>query len=695
MGNFSTPLNKIEIIKQLPVFGKLGWFEWLKIAGRSNLTEYKKGEIICREGSPADAFYCLVSGRIQAYTIQPNGQKQNVEFIHRGMYFGIISLLTGEGHSLTFEAMNDSLILRIEKADFSGILDSIPRLAIEFSRSLSRRLRSRESPVKLIFESTVIAVYGAVKASGSSTHAINLALNLERETGKKVILVNISSVSAGTDSGFTSGLASPRWKKEGVELKNIVNEHQKIVDNISRWQLKIDLLKVVFDPSDSWLISQISHFVSFLANNYHYVVVDLPNEMDDVVLKTLTQSDVVHLVAHDRQEDLKSTRQVLDRLRESLGEKFSPEKNQVIISNLGPKGSLSTEEITRALDYKSFKLFPHISQEDLEEPLEVQDIMVPVLLSGSVYAQATRRMARQIGGVLVGLVLGGGAALGIAHIGVIRVLEKEGIPIDVVVGSSIGALIASLWVAGKNADEIELIAREFGTRASMSKLLDFTISKGGFVSGHNITRWLRRHLGDKTFYDTRLPFMAVAYDLLRREEMVIEQGSLVDAVRQSIAIPGVITPITRNGRLIIDGGVVNPLPTNVVASLGIKRIIAVNVLQTPYDVIRGYEALEKQRKEDQAIPFFKDPLKFLGVRAGGILRKLFYPNIPDIIVSSLQAVDYVIAEQSAQQADVLIHPDLAGINWFEFYYVDRMIKQGEEAAYRHLDSIKKLIREHP
>lgn len=695
MTDFQVPLNKIEIIKQLPVFGKLGWFELLKIAGRSNLVEYKKGEIICREGSPADAFYCLVSGRVQAYIVRPNGQKQNVEFIHRGMYFGIISLLTGENHSLTFEAMNDSLILRIEKADFSGILDSIPRLAIEFSQSLSRRLRSRESPVKLIFESTVIAVYGALKASGSSTHAVNLALNLECETGKKVVLVNIHSLSSGTDSNSAGSLASPRWKKKGVELKNIIGEHQKILDSISRWQLKIDLLNVFFDASDPWIVGQISHFVSFLANNYHYVVVDLPNEMDDAVLKTLTQSDIVHLIAHDRQEDLQSTRQVLGRLKESLGQKFAPEKTQVIISNLGPKGSLSTDEITKALDYESFKVFPHIVQEDLGEPLETEDIILPVLLSRGAYARIIRRMARQIGGVLVGLVLGGGAALGIAHIGVIRVLEKEGIPIDLVVGSSIGALIGCLWAGGNNADEIELIAREFGTKASMSKLLDFTVSKGGFVSGRNITRWLKRHLGDKTFHDTRLPFIAIAYDLLKREELVIGHGSLVDAIRQSIAIPGVITPITRDGRLIIDGGVVNPLPTNVVASLGIKKIIAVNVLQTPHDVIRGYEAFERKLKEDQAIPFLKSPLKFLGVRAGGILRKLFYPNIPDIIVSSLQAVDYVIAEQSARQADVLIHPDLAGISWFEFYYVDRMIKQGEEAAYRHLDAIKKLVREQP
>jgi NTE family protein len=198
-------------------------------------------------------------------------------------------------------------------------------------------------------------------------------------------------------------------------------------------------------------------------------------------------------------------------------------------------------------------------------------------------------------------------------------------------------------------------------------------------------------MGDATFYDTKIPLKVIAYDLIRREELVIEDGSLVDAVRQSIAIPGVINPVLKKDRLIIDGGVVNPLPTNVIANMGIKKIIAVNVLQSPGDIVKGYEIIERQMREEEKIPFGKSPVRYTGVRIRRLLTKLFYPNIPDIIVRSLQAVECVIAEYSAKQADVLIHPDLTGINWFELYQVDRLIKSGEEATHQHLAAIKKLV----
>ena len=108
MGSFSSLINRLNIVKQIPIFEKLNWFDLQKIARKSIIAEYKKGDIISREGNPPDFFYCLVSGRLQAYTNTPDGGKENVDFIHRGMHFGIISVLTDENHSMSFEAINDS-----------------------------------------------------------------------------------------------------------------------------------------------------------------------------------------------------------------------------------------------------------------------------------------------------------------------------------------------------------------------------------------------------------------------------------------------------------------------------------------------------------------------------------------------------------------------------------------------------------
>jgi len=688
-------VKKLRITKQIPVFSSLSWLQLRRIVRKSELIEFKKGEIIYKEGSDPDAFYCLVSGRLQAYATTSDGRREDVELIHRGMHFSITALLTGDKHSLTYEAINDSIILKIGKEDFLNILKQIPRLGIEFSQSISQRIRLKNRYVKSIFASTIISVYSPVQSSGNSTYAINLALSLAKETGKKVIFVSIHSQKEEYSPPAPGEVdeASPHWKKPPTPLREIMDDREKISACISKGELAIDLLSVIFKTEDVFLANQMSQFVTDLAKDYHYVIVDLPTEMDDVVYKTLTQSDIVHIVTVNRQRDLSLSRHVIERLKTALTGEEIFVKLKVMVSGLGSQEDLSHEQINKEIGYGIEVILPHIEPENLKQAVVSETITLIIPNETSPYAQTLTKIARQIGGVLVGLVLGGGAALGIAHIGVLRVLERENIPVDIVVGSSIGAFIGSLWAMGKNADELEKLAREFGGKISSLKLVDPIFPKSGFIGGRNIVRWLQRNLGDNTFYDTKIPLKIVAYDLLKREELIIDEGRLVDAVRQSVAIPGVIAPIVKPDQLIIDGGVVNPLPTNVLVSRGIRKIIAVNVLQSPADVTRGYEAHQSHLLVEEKIPFQKAPLRYLGVRSHRLLKKIFYPNISDIIIRSLQATEYVLAEQSAQQAHVVIHPDLAELNWFELYQVDKLIKSGEAAALAKLPEIKRLVSE--
>ncbi|MBP9854140.1 MAG: cyclic nucleotide-binding domain-containing protein [Candidatus Omnitrophica bacterium] len=686
-------LHRFNIVKQIPIFSNLNWFDMQRIARKAVIEHYKKGDLIRHEGDPADFFYCLISGRIRTYKTDSTGRKENVEFIHRGVHFGIISLLTGENHTLTYEAVNNSIVLKIDKDEFHTILKSIPQLSIDLNHSLSKRVRGHVKGVKTIFESTIISVYSPILATGSSTYAVNLAINLAKETKKKVMLININT----TDYDFSkipTNETTPHWKKSPVLLDDIIAEHDKINENISKDPTGIDVLNFSFDTNGTALKEDVSQLISPLVMDYHYVIFDLPNTMDAVVQETLTQSDQVHLITTDQQEDLAVTRKIIDRLEQTLKDNFKEERIKVIIRAVNQKEYLSFEEINKYIDFSVYVSLPLIPKEDLTQKIDTDNFDFLMSHDKTVYAKTMRRIAREVGGVLVGLVLGGGAALGIAHIGVIRVLEEEGIPIDYVVGSSMGALIGGLWASGMTIDELEGAAREFENKMFMLKLFDPVIPIKGLIGGRLIGRWLKKYLGNKTFYNVRVPFKVVAYDLLKREELVIDTGLIVDGIRKSIAIPGVIEPICENGQEIIDGGVLNPLPTNVLYSRGIRKIIAVNVLQSPSDVVAGVEMINKHKKALADIPFRKKPFHYVKFRIGRMFGRSISPNISDIIVRTLQACEHVIAEQSAQHADVVIHPDTAGINWFELYKVDELLKAGEVATRQKLAEIKHLIEQH-
>ena len=137
------PEDKQFVIKELLFFAGLNQKELAIIDAKSQIVEYRKGQIIYEEDSPPSAFYCILSGRVQIYTKDKEGSRLILEYLHRGKYFGIISLLTNETHSVTSEAMNDCAILVIKREDFNSLLQSIPHLAIDLSRTLSRRLNVR------------------------------------------------------------------------------------------------------------------------------------------------------------------------------------------------------------------------------------------------------------------------------------------------------------------------------------------------------------------------------------------------------------------------------------------------------------------------------------------------------------------------------------------------------------------------
>jgi predicted acylesterase/phospholipase RssA len=179
---------------------------------------------------------------------------------------------------------------------------------------------------------------------------------------------------------------------------------------------------------------------------------------------------------------------------------------------------------------------------------------------------------------MLGLVLGGGAAKGYAHIGVLKLLAEEDIKPAIVVGASMGALVGGLYAAGFCSDELIAMAAQID-RKKKRWLFPLHLSKKGLIDGKHIMQHLEQYTEEKRIEDLDIAFAAIATDIERGQEIVIARGSLLHAIRAAISIPVVFMPHAYQGRLLIDGGFVNPLPIDVCRRMGATEIIAVNVLR--------------------------------------------------------------------------------------------------------------------
>jgi NTE family protein len=183
----------------------------------------------------------------------------------------------------------------------------------------------------------------------------------------------------------------------------------------------------------------------------------------------------------------------------------------------------------------------------------------------------------------LGLALGGGGARGMAHVGVIRVLEREGIPIDCIAGTSVGSLVGAAYAAGLRGQPLLDMALNFRWRA----IVRLVWPGRGFVSFDKLESFLVRTIGDLTFAGLGMPYAAVTADLATGEQVVLQEGRVAPVVRASCSVPGIVTPVEVGGRLLIDGGVVNNLPISVVRGLGAEVVVAVGLGSPPGTYPRG------------------------------------------------------------------------------------------------------------
>lgn len=249
----------------------------------------------------------------------------------------------------------------------------------------------------------------------------------------------------------------------------------------------------------------------------------------------------------------------------------------------------------------------------------------------------------------VGLALGSGGARGFAHLGVIKVLKEEGIPIQLIAGSSMGALVGSFYGAGIEMERLYKLSTAFKRKY----FLDFTVPKMGFITGKKVKDFIKVFTHGKNIEELSIPMGIVATDLLTGEKVVFKTGSVASAVRASISIPGIFVPEKYNGRLLIDGGVSDRVPVSVAKEMGADIVVAVDVAR--------------------------------------IKRNEEINSIYDVIMQSIDIMQNEIVKNREIAADIMIRPPVEQYSSRAFTNIDEIIAIGEEEAKKYIEQIKTMI----
>lgn len=292
--------------------------------------------------------------------------------------------------------------------------------------------------------------------------------------------------------------------------------------------------------------------------------------------------------------------------------------------------------------------------------------------------------------VAVGLALGGGAARGFAHIGIIKTLVANGIKPEVIAGTSIGAVVGGLYAAGK-LDDFEAWARSL-TRRRIFGYMDFSLGGAGLIGGSRLAENLLKETSGIGIEELPLKFAAIATEIGTGHEIWLTHGRLSDALCASYALPGLFPPSLIGGRWLMDGALVNPVPVSATRARGARLVIAVNLNADTFG--RGTVIQDHGADKTELAP--DEPVQPLGLRdkAESLLRRQFLgtrnkPGFSTVMVEAFSVMQDRItrARLAGDPPDLSINPKLANIGFFDFHRAADAIQAGSEAAEKCLDSI--------
>lgn len=637
----------LDFLATLPIFS---FFTRAELTAAQELFEeawFGKDEVICRIGDEGDRFYVVLAGELEVWA--GGDPPRQTGTLGPADFFGEMALLQGGKRSATVKVSRRARLLSLDKHAFDALFLKNPKAIEYFARVLSKRLASVTRGERAHRATTTISVASRQGVRGRELVAAALAQVLKDLTGADVLLVEARL--ARSQDKMVAELLSDDFAVVPAKIARDLTTDAS-VPAFLKVGVRPDVPRELYGERASNLISKLSSFFSFMVFDLGSDIEGLADEVrefSDVFIEVVDTLDVP-LPTPPADGSMKTYR-VLNL--------FNPGARAISISSCEPfvlpnEPLLGTDTATAAAYIRANPRSP---------------AALPI-----------HRLARKLLGSTIGIALGGGAAFGLAHIGVLRVLEQNNIPIDIVAGCSQGSIIAIGYAAGIRTEEMVAIAEQLGRKRNFLIASDPTFfTKPGILAGTRFVEILAPYLrGKETFEDLLLPCKTVATDIETGERVAIGSGRLDTAFRASSSVPMVLSPIKRDDRVLVDGGVADPVPAEVVNEMGADLCIAVNVVPP---LKRGVENV-LSRIYRQLNLF--NPLTYIG-------QSHDMPNLFDIVMNSMQILQYELGNFKAITADVLINPDLSDFTWIEYYRADELIQRGVEAAERALPAIHKAI----
>ncbi len=581
---------------------------------------YPDGHILLHEGQSNDSFHILLSGALDVFLSHP--YRVSIARLEAGQFIGEMSCLTNELISATVQAVGTVRTVSMSREGLLLLMDgSSPFFKQMFNlmikrvgRSNDRVLEERSRSVTVLkqLEEQQQAQYGQLVGSSVFMQQLHREIARHAEHHRTICIVG----ERGTGKSHVAHAIHYQSDRrlQPLIMVNLAEFHTE------QWEMR---LKAAM--GGTIVLEQAHH---------------LPAARLRDLIEAATEARVILTAEHQLQTAAETIK--LIPLRERVED--LPALIEAILTSSGvehPSAAI-TEDALRMI-----QLFPFLHENVRELKKLVHDALI---LSGGkkITIQHLRFGSAREPGTRpkIGLALGSGSVRGSAHVGVLKVLEEENIPVDMIAGSSVGAFIGALYAGGQPISAFERVLPTVRWR----QLTNFRLSLGGFMDNRPMAQFVEKFIGPVDFNELRIPFAAVASDAATGEAYILNEGRVSHAICASTAIPGVMRPVAYKNRLLADGGVAHPVPAALVKSMGADIVIAVNV----------------------ALP-----------SANRRVSKNFITSI----LNTIEMMSERLVNEELQLADVVLHPQF-DVNQFSFKASPSFILAGEAVTRASLASIK-------